>query len=228
MTAHPITLALLVLASGAGGYLLRGRSQPPLPRPPPARVTESAAPEVSPAGAAQSRPSGDCRAVQNQLAICTAYHPSEDEKDKQLAMCRGDLNLCRDGHSLPNCYDFIDLAPVYDRELGEVDPSPETLERAKSLTIDECVRVVTWADRARRQQTSCLRGETPPGFKERYGRAIAERALVRACQTDAVRIDVLNAWLRREEDHVREMGRKVTNSIRFGPDGGLVDGQPDP
>ena len=124
--------------------------------------------------------------------------------------------------TLPDCYDFADLAPIYERELGELDPSPETLERAKSLTLTDCVRVMTWAGRARKQQTSCLKGETPPGFKERYGRPVGERPLLKACGVSFSRTDLLNAWMRREEDRVREMGHEVRNHVWFGPDGGLT------
>ena len=147
-----------------------------------------------------------------------AFHPSASETDKFLHMCRGDLDMCRSSRpTLPDCYDFIDFAPIYELELGEADPSPQTLERAKSLSTTECVRVITWGNRAGRQQRSCLRGESPPGWKERYGRPVTDRPFVKACRTT----DAVNAWFSRDEDRAREMGHEVKHMIWAGADGGL-------
>jgi hypothetical protein len=58
-----------------------------------------------------------------------AYSPKadaagRDERDKYLSSCRTDLEACRNRPTLPACWEFIDLAPVYDRELGEGVPAP--------------------------------------------------------------------------------------------------------
>lgn len=225
MNMRHVTVGALLLVAGAGGYLCGARTPSRSALPGVACVPEAMA-AGAPAGPTPPHASGECQAVKNQLAICMAFRPSEDEKDKQLAMCRGDLGLYKNRPTLPDCYDFMDMAPTYDRELGELDPSPETLERAKSLSVTECVRVITWADRARKQHASCLRGEPPPGFKERHGRLVDEHPFVKACQADALKTDVLNAWLRREEDRVREMGHPITHRVRVGPDGGVRVGPP--
>lgn len=228
MNLRPITLATLVLVSAAGGYLLGTWRQTPSRSVPPAVVAgpAQAAPDPEPVGTAPRTVPADYQAVKNQLALCMAYHPSDDEKDKQLAMCRSNLGMYKNPQTVPDCYDFADLASIYDRELGESDPSPETLERAKSLTLTDCVRVMTWSGRARKQQSSCLKGETPPGFKERYGRPIRERPFLKACGVSFSRTDLLNAWMEREEDRARELGHDVKNHLRFGPDGGLLAGAP--
>ncbi len=212
-------LVLVALVSGAAGYVIRGKATPP-PKPPAHDVTD--APEVAPAGTEAPRLPADYQTLKNHLALCMAFHPSESEQDKQLAMCRADLAVYRGPRpTLPDCYDFIDFAPTYDRELGEADPSPETLERAKAMTPESCVPVLTWSSRAIRQQGSCLKGDAPPGFKERYGRPIGERPLVKACASDPLHRDAFNAWLRREEDRVREMGHPIQNRVRMTPDGGV-------
>jgi hypothetical protein len=45
---------------------------------------------------------------------------------------------------------------------------------------------------------------------------------VKACQADGIKTDVLNAWLRREEERARAMGHDIRKSMRFAADGGLV------
>lgn len=220
-------LITAVLVSGAGGYLLGARN---------GQRTASLVPDVtgratsetgSAAAAAPPTVAGDCQAVKSQLAICMAYHPSESEQDKQLAMCRGSLEACRAPRdTLTDCYEFIDFAPIYDRELGESDPTPETLERAKNMNAEACVRVMSWSRRAALQYGSCLKGsETPPAFKERY-RPVAERALVKACNSDALRADAINAMMRRDEDRLRERGHEVRHRVRIGSDGGVLFGSP--
>jgi hypothetical protein len=130
------TIALVVAALGtgvAGGYLWGARAHARALGPAPALPGRDAS-EIVPAGTASPRSPADYQAIKNQLAICMAYHPSENEKDKQLTRCKWDLEACRTPpHTIQACYDFIDLAPVYDLELGEGAPSPETSERAKSL-----------------------------------------------------------------------------------------------
>jgi hypothetical protein len=226
MSRHVITLVLSIAVAGVGGFLLgtRTRPRPGQPVLPASVVAVGATPEAMPANVTNPSVPGDYQALKNQLAICMAFHPSSDMQDKMLAMCRGDLAACRDRPTLPDCYNFIDFAPIYDRELGEADPSPETLERAKRLTVEDCVQVTTWAQRAMTQLSSCLKGDTPPGFKERYGRSIKERPFFKSCGTDTLRRDVFNAWFRREEDRVREMGHDVHHRVRMGSDGGILFG----
>lgn len=217
------TVAALALALvfAAGGYLwgARGRLRPAPPSPEAATLT---VPEVHPGSTAPDRASTDCSSIKAQLAICMAYHPSIDEKDKQLRLCQSNLETYKKSRrTLDVCYDFIDFAPIYDRELGEADPSPETLERAKSMTATGCVSVLTWASRAQGQLTQCLEGETPPSFKERYAQPIGARALVKACNSEALHRDAMNAWLRREEGRVREMDHGIKNHLWMDPDGGI-------
>jgi hypothetical protein len=146
-----------------------------------------------------------------------AFHPSEDEKDKQLVRCRADVEGLRAHPTLPKCYDFVDFAPIYDRELGEAAPSPETLERAKNMTPEGCVSVLTWMARAKVQLSECLKGETPPGFREKYAFPINDRPLVKACASEALRLDALDAVITRDEDRQREMGTKVTKHMHVLP-----------
>ncbi len=115
----------------------------------------------------------------------------------------------RDHPTLPQCCDYIDFLPTYDHELGEPNPSPETLERARAMTPQTCVPVLTWASRANIQLRECFKGEMPPGFKEKYAFPTSERALVKACRSDALHLQALDAWDTREEDRAREMGHKV-------------------
>jgi len=217
--SHTATQLVVVgLLTSVLGYLAGSRKHPD--RAP--SSTEPPAPAETASDAAFPAPpsSGDYQTLKNKLALCMAFHPPESEQDKQLAICRNDLAVYRGPRpTLPDCYDFIDFVPTYDRELGELDPSPETLERARSLTAAECVPVLTWAERAGRQRRSCLSGEAPPGFKERYGHPIGERPFVKACNAEALKTEAMNAWLRREEDRVREMGHDVKTQLRRLPDG---------
>jgi hypothetical protein len=225
---YALGLVTVALVAGVSGFVAGTCAHPPL-RPVASRALAVAAPAASDAPAAsvtQPPVPGDYQALKNQLAICMAFHPSSEMQDKMLAMCRGDLAACRTPRdTVKDCYDFIDFAPIYDRELGEADPSPETIERARSLTNEDCVRVITWSTRARNQRSRCLEGETPPGFKERYG-SMTDRPFLKACAAEDRRRDVLNAWLRREEERVREMGHEVRNRLRYGADGGWQLGPP--
>lgn len=198
MTRYTVTfVAVAFAAGGSGGFLLGSRTHRDAPTTS-AKTHSSTEAEPSTAIPALSAPrvAEDCQSVKNQLAICTAYHPAPSETEKFLAMCRADLEMCRNKPSLPACWDFVDLAPIYDRELGEADPSPETIERAKKLSAEECAEVITWEERAGLQQRRCLNGrdEPPPGFEEKYGRPVAERPFPKACR----RTDALNAFFRRE------------------------------
>jgi len=212
---------MLAVVAGVGGYALRWRLQPSKPPPPStvtmARAVAHDAPEIT-RDARPSRVPVDCQTCKNQLAICMAYHPSENEKDKQLAMCRGELEARKQHDTLPSCYNYVDFLPTYDRELGEADPSPETLERAQNMTPQTCVSVLTWEMRARLQLNDCLKGETPPGFKEKYASSPPwQRPLVKACLSDALREQALDAVITRDEDRMREMGHKVTLHTHFLP-----------
>lgn len=214
-------IAIALVAASAGGYVV-GRRSSSAPSPATSAASTSGPSPAQTSGLPQTG-AGDCPSVRAQLALCMAYHPPADEKDKYLTMCRTDLDLCRTRPTLPDCYAFIDLAPIYDRELGEADPSPETLERAKNLSAAECVQVITWSTRASVQQDSCLKGETPPRFKERYASPIRDRPFVKACR----RTDAMNAWFVREEARIREMGYEPRVKLRVGGDAGLLLTGPD-
>jgi hypothetical protein len=217
-------IALLALGTGAAGFLLGMRV------PPHATLREGVAPRAPASVAAPpERPgeapapvgSSECGTLKTQLALCMAYHPPSSDTERELAMCRGDLDLYKNEPTWPDCYTFMDLAPIYDRELGEIEPSPETLERAKHVDIDQCMQVLTWAERARRQQRSCLKGPKPPTFAERYGRPIDERPLFKACLALG-RPAVFNAWVERDEARIREMGGRPGGRLRLLPDGGMT------
>ncbi len=206
------------LLTGACGYALRWWVTPQ-PKPPSYSVENT--PPETPDRAALRTPA-DYHAIKNQLAICMAYHPPDDEKDRQIARCQWDLAAARTPHrTLSDCYDYIDLTPTYDRELpaGWIRPLM-TLERVKNMTAADCVRVMSFSTMANRQMVSCLQGDSPPGFKERYAPPGA-RPFVKACSEGALRAEAMNAWLRREEDRVREMGHEVKNRIRMDADGGV-------
>jgi hypothetical protein len=217
-----VATLVAVLLFGACCYLMGARTARRV-----SPVTKFAMSTESPAdvtGASSSRaPSSDCQNVKNQLAICMAYHPLESEQDKQLAMCHGDLAACREARpTLPSCYDFADAAETYDRQLGEVDPSPETIERAKNLSAEDCGAILEWAARAGGKQATCLQGAAPMGWKERYGRPIGARPFVKACNAPTMkRDDVMNAWFRYQEDRVRETGHDVAHRFHMSPDGGV-------
>jgi hypothetical protein len=179
----------------------------------------TAAPVATGAPASQPPASADCQTARAQLAICMAFHPTSDEKDVQLSMCRGDLDLYKNRPTLPDCYELIDLAPVYDRELGEAEPSPATIERAGRLSIDECLQVMTWAGRAENHQDACLKGPTPPGFKERYGSPIRDRPFVKACRAHGSAL--VNAWFARQDAQIRETGHEPGLRTRMDADGGI-------
>jgi hypothetical protein len=211
----------LAIVTGVGGYALRWRQQPSpkLPQAGTVSMARTAAPDAHDA-AGDARPSrvpGDCQTCKNQLAICMAYHPPADEKDKQLVRCRAENDALKDRPTLPECYDFIDFLPMYDRELGELDPSPETLERAKNMTPQSCVAVIDWERRALFQLGACLKGETPPGFKEKYALPPSSRPLAKACHSQALHEKAVDAWITRDEDRVREMGHKVTRHMHLLP-----------
>ena len=208
----------IVFGAAAAGYAAGRLRQPDPPQAVAVIATSSFEAASVPA---------DCQSAKTQLAICMAYRPKadaagRDERDKYLAMCRSDLEACRNKPALPACWEFIDLAPVYDRELGEPEPSPETLERAKHPSAEQCAEVLTWAQRASSQHKTCLKGEPPAGFREKYGRPPSERALVKACQ----RPDAINAWLEREDARVRATGHEPTFRVRAGPDGGVLFAYP--
>lgn len=234
MTRHTVALAAVAFAAGGTLGLLLGTTvvHPERPNAPErSRPEQDRHPVVDTGPAVAPRVAGDCQSVKNQLAICMAYHPPQSEVEKHLAMCRADLDACRDRPNLPACWDFIDLAPIYDRELGEIDPSPETIERARRLTPDACGRVLGWAERAGVQQRTCLKGKSPPppGFAERYGRPVHERPLVAACHTT----EGINAWLRREAErgggrplHVGA-GAGKGGILRLLPDGRMVPWVPE-
>ncbi len=211
-------MTMLVVAAGAGGYFMGARAGTPHARPEGGRPQANAEPVSADP---MPRASGDCQEVRNKLAICMAYHPPESEQDKQLAMCRGDLAAARSARpTLPSCYDFADAADTYDRELGEDDPSPETLERAKHLTAEDCGPVLEWSSRAYAKQATCLSGEVPKGWRERYGRSIGARPFVKACNAEEMKRDATNAWFRFQEGRARDMGHDVKPRIRMMPDGG--------
>jgi hypothetical protein len=168
--------------------------------------------------------SADVQALKNQLAVCMAFHetPEKDELTRAtLAGCESQLAMERAARpTLPDCYDFADAAATYDRELGEADPSPETLERAKHLTADDCGRVLEYTTRASYKRRSCLGGKVPVGWKERYGAPLSTRPFVKACY--ALPQDVrTNAWFRYQEELVRETGRDVERRLHWSPDGGV-------
>jgi hypothetical protein len=213
----PAMVLVVVAVAVAGGYLVGARARSSTPP-----VTKLSAPaETRTEGASPIGVPADCQDVRNKLAICMAYHPPESEQDKQLAMCRGDLAAARSARpTLPSCYDFADAAATYDRELGEDDPSPETIEQAARLTAEDCGAVLEWSSRAYAKQATCLSGETPKGWKERYGRSISARPFVKACNAEGMKRDATNAWFRFQEDRARDMGHDGKPRIRMMPDGG--------
>jgi hypothetical protein len=225
-----VALAIVALASGAAGGYALGRRSRAAHKPAPVDVPDCAPPAL--VAAAVDRTPADYQALKNKLAVCMAFQQPADERDQYLLGCRAELDGCnkalvRTRDPLSACYDFTDFAPIYDRELGEVDPSPETLERAKNMTAEECVRVMTWGSRARYQLSLCLSGDAPPGFKERYGNFMANRPLTKACNSDALKRDAMNAWFKREEGRVEEAGGRLRVRYRMGEDGG-VTGYPAP
>jgi hypothetical protein len=217
-----------LLVGGAGGYLLGARTHSP-PAPSAAGLPDvtDASLRETPRNGKQSPSTADYQALKAQLAICMAYHEPPERKDAELAACRSSLEMCRNKpppNSLSACYEYVDMAPIFDRELGEYDPSPETLERAKNLTVEECVRVWDWAERASRLRSTCLRGDAPPWFKERYVRT-EPRPLGKACVKDAV----YNARMEREEKRVSEITGLGPASfhLRVGDGGTLYTRGPD-
>lgn len=229
------TFALVVsvgTVAGAGGYLLGARavarSTPIGTRPTPAIVTAPAA------TAAALR---DDLSRKAQLAICMAYRvpdrpdvPGHDLLTDALAGCESQLELERkEKPTYPSCYDFEDASPTYDREFGAAgDTSPEMTERAAHVTLDECGPIMDRSGRADARQRRCLKGDTPRGWRERFGSPIEERPLVKACRAAFSWPDLSNAMAAFEEQQIRDRGGVIRRSIRMTPDGGHVAGPVDP
>jgi hypothetical protein len=225
---RPFAIFLMMLAllvSGAGGYLVGRRAQP---APRAVRCAEPSEPESIAAGAAPPRLPADYQALRNEVALCRAYRqrpdvPGHDLTTDALAGCRSQLELMKNPprSTLQACYNFADLAPVYDRELGEADPSPETLERAAHLTASECGRVLHYSKGAVGMHRTCMSGAMPIGWKERYGTLIDERPFFKACYAlpQYIRMNAMHDF---EDDQLRATGAVIHPRQRMTPDGGHI------
>jgi len=224
MIRYVVALVAVAIAGAGGGFLLGVRTVP-RPAPPAPGVAGSASPEAMPANVTQPLVPSDYQALKNQLAICMAFHPSSDMQDKQLSMCRGELAACRSPReTLPACYDFIDFAPIYDHELGEADPSPETIRAGQELDR-----------RGVRPRDHVVHAGQDPAGDVPQGRsaaglqgALTARSWIDPSSRPARRPrsegTCTNAWFRREEDRAREMGHEWSQRIRMAADGGMLMG----
>jgi hypothetical protein len=221
-----IIVLAAALAVFAVGYFVGARTSRP-----PAAISRTAGGAAADT-AAPARMPADVASLKNQLAICMAYRAPQqhDGMTAALSACRNELEVWKSHpkDTLSSCHAFADTVPTYDRELGEADPSPETLERAQHLTIDDCGRVIKYAGGAASQQRTCLDGgKIPPGWKDHYGAPIWERALPKACKAAFSRDVLANALWRFEEQRQRETGAEPFYRMRMLPDGGLITGPVD-